>query len=302
VPTFFAFFSTVDPEDNGAMKELSLWTKRGVDDEEFGLITAYLDESGHSASSRVVAMAGAIGAPRDWRCIREHWTSVLARYGVRVFRMSHFENRFGEFRDWNNERRHALMAELLSVLEETFLIPIGTAVVVQDFRDLSAKTQRGLLDPWYLCFQMCLNDVATGTLMVTRDELWDSKRCAVVLEQQSEFWRAPYLFAQMLERELFAEKIGLLGYAGKHTCVKLHLADLIAYELRKHVENCFFDPGRPTRWPMKRLLARPFLANVFDNQGRLVRTEGSDMAVFRGADTAHLNFSRKIILDRNLST
>jgi hypothetical protein len=77
------------------------------------------------------------------------------------------------------------------------------------------------------------------------------------------------------------------------------LADLIAYELRKHVENCFFDNKRPTRWPMKRLMRRPFLVNVFDEQGRSIPTEGSDMAVFRNADTRELNSGGGVVLGRN---
>ena len=280
------------------MKELSLWMK-STDDNELPLITAYFDESGHSASSKVVVMAGAIGPPSAWRHVRERWSAILARYGVRVFRMSDFENRFGEFRGWENERRYSLLAELLSALEETWLIPVGTAVVVEDFRNLAAATRKGLIDPWYLCLQTCLIDVTQSALILTRDELWDRQRVAVFLEQQSEFWKAPLLFAEMLERESFAEKIFLLGYATKRACVKLHLADLIAYELRKHVENCFFDPNRPTRWPMKQLLRRPFWVNVFDEQGRSIPTEGSDMAIFRSADTRELNGGGRVVLGRN---
>jgi hypothetical protein len=280
------------------MKNLSLYTK-STDDNELPLITAYFDESGHSASTRVVCMAGAVGPPSSWTRVREEWSAILAKHGVRVFHMADFENRFGEFEGWNDERRHALLSELLAVLDNTMLISVGTAVLVEDFENLESRTRAGLMDPWYLCLQMCLTDVAQTVLIVTKEELWDTKRCAVFLEHQSEFWRAPLLFSQMLEREAFAERIRIFGYATKQSCVKVYLADLIAYELRKHVENCLFDPNRPTRWPMKQLLKRPYLANVFDQQDRSLKIGPSGMVVFRNVDTAQLNRGGKILYGQN---
>lgn len=244
-------------------------------------------------------MGGAIGPPTSWTKLREHWSSVLRRYNVNVFHMTDFENRFGEFRNWGNERRRLFLAELLSILDDTFLISIGTAVLVEDFQNLKPETREGLIDPWYLCFQMCLQEVAQVEFLVEED-LWDPKVRAVVFEQQLEFWRGPIIFAHMLERDFLAKGFGVLCVATKQACVKLHLADLIAYELRKHIENCFFDPGRPTRWPMRQLLKRPFIASCFDRRGRPIRTESSNMAFFRNTDTSDLDRAGKIVFRPNL--
>jgi hypothetical protein len=223
------------------------------------------------------------------------------KHGVKVFHMADFENRYGEFENWHNERRHALLAELLSVLDNALLLYIGTAVLVQDFDNLAPRTRAGLLDPWYLCLQTCLIDVTENLLILTKEPLWDTKRCAVILERQSEFWRAPLLFSFMLEREAFAERIALLGYATKKS-VKAHVADLVAYELRKHVENSIFDPERPIRWPMRQLLARPFIANVFDVRGRAIKTDKAEFAIFRNVDTAQLDRGGKILLGTNYAS
>jgi hypothetical protein len=42
-----------------------------------------------------------------------------------------------------------------------------------------------------------------------------------------------------------------MANGGKRTSVHFQLADLIAYEIRKHVENAINKQERPTRWPMK---------------------------------------------------
>src|SRR6266478_1625494 len=55
----------------------------------------------------------------------------------------------------------------------------------------------------------------------------------------------------------------------------------------------------PTRWPMKQLLKRPFLANVFDKRGRSVKSGHSGMAVFGNVATMQLDRGGKILLGRN---
>jgi hypothetical protein len=63
---------------------------------------------------------------------------------------------------------------------------------------------------------------------------------------------------------------------------------MIAYELRKHVENSIFNEGRPTRWPMKQFLKMIFMANVFHNSGVSIPTEEDGFAMFRsGSLTEH---------------
>jgi hypothetical protein len=65
--------------------------------------------------------------------------------------------------------------------------------------------------------------------------------------------------------------------------VHLQFADLIAYELRKHIENAVFHEGRPTRWPVQQLLKKVFFVNVFDDSKTQIPTEGSETVLFRNA-------------------
>jgi hypothetical protein len=85
---------------------MSGWTgfHGSLHDRDFPFVTAFFDESGHSASTRVVAMGGAIAGPKQWKSVRESWQSTLEKFGVEVFHMTDFENRRGEFRDWDENR------------------------------------------------------------------------------------------------------------------------------------------------------------------------------------------------------
>src|SRR4030088_1980187 len=91
------------------------WTlfRGSLENQEFPAVTAYFDESGHHASTRVVAMGGAIAGPNQWGEHRQRWKETLGRYGVNVFHMTDFENRQGEFLGWNENRRRELLSDLM---------------------------------------------------------------------------------------------------------------------------------------------------------------------------------------------
>jgi hypothetical protein len=56
---------------------------------------------------------------------------------------------------------------------------------------------------------------------------------------------------------------------------------MVAYELRKHVENAIYRLGRPTRWPMRQFLNGFLMVNIFDDSKSEIPTEGGHMAIFR---------------------
>lgn len=112
---------------------------------------------------------------------------------------------------------------------------------------------------------------------------------ACFFEQHRQFTWGPVLFtlAHDRDRERDVKRLdGIIGWGTKHASVHFQFADLIAYELRKHVENAVFRGGRPTRWPMKQLLKQPFVVNVLDDSQTIIPTEGKSFALFRSASLA----------------
>jgi hypothetical protein len=74
---------------------------------------------------------------------------------------------------------------------------------------------------------------------------------------------------------------GVVGFGPKGSTVHFELADMIAYELGKHVENTIYQYGCPTRWPMRQFLNGIFMANVFGDRNTAIPAEGGQMTIFR---------------------
>ena len=226
-----------------------------LEDQEFPAMTAFFDESGHSESTRVVAMGGAMAGPKQWGNVRQKWKTILARFGVGVFHMSEFENRRGEFSRWDENRKRSFLSDLISILNNDIFFLIGAAVVVRDFKRITFNSPR-FRDPWYFCYQSCFEAALSQPFLF--DPEWagiaieDANVRACFFEQHRQFTWGPVLFALAQERDQargVKRSDGIIGWGNKQSSVHFQVADLIAYELRKHVENAVFCGGRPTRWP-----------------------------------------------------
>ena len=273
-----------------------------LDDQEFPCITAFFDESGHSASTKTVAMGGAMTTPKRWGSLRVKWKATLQRHGVQLFHMKDFENRHGEFEGWDETRKRALLAELFGAITEFPLIVIGAAVVVNDFNRVSAEWRKGLMDPWYLCYHSCFHEAITATFWfdpkLEAIEAEDVGIRACFYELHRQYTWGPVLFAMAREAAEEREwagryKNGIIGFGSKRTSVHFQLADLIAYEIRKHVENAIYKQGRPTRWPMRQFLKGFMIVNVFDNANTRIPVENG-VAMFRNASLADMEANRLI--------
>lgn len=274
---------------------LGAWWHGSLEDQEFPCITAFFDESGHSASTRTVAMGGAMTSPKRWGELRVKWKAALQRQGVQVFHMTDFENRQGEFKGWNEAHRRELLTELFAAMADCPMTIIGAVAVVEDFKLLDANIRKQLMDPWYLCYHACFHEALTsGILFVDPKnegiELEDVRIRACFYELHRQYTWGPILFhmaSKAAKEWAGAYQHGIIGFGSKQTTVHFQLADLIAYEIRKHVENAIYKQGRPTRWPMKQLLKGMMTVNLFDNSGTEIPIEGG-FAMFRSGSLAEM--------------
>ena len=264
-------------------------------------MTAYFDESGHSASTRVVAIGGAMTGPKQWGEVRPRWKAALDKFGVRVFHMTDFENRQGEFSGWDEDRKRGLLSELIISVENIVFL-MGAAVVVRDFKLLPRTGEYGTFqDPWYFCYQQCFEAALSSDFLFDTEwhgvekEFASARAC--FFEWHRQFTWGPVLFALAHERRKergVKGPDGIIGWGSKDSSLHFQLAYLIAYELRKHVENAVFHEGRPTRWPMQQLLKKIFQVNVFDNSKTEIPTEGNKTALFRSAALADVGDGGRI--------
>jgi hypothetical protein len=282
-------------------------------DQEFPAVTAYFDESGHDASTRVVAIGGAIAGPKQWGEHRESWKQTLDKYGIEFLHMTDFENRQGQFKGWDEERKRGFLSDLMCSFEENAFFLIGAAAVVKDFKRLPFGADKGFVNPWYFCYQNCFQEALNPYFFLepkfagVETEFSNIRAC--FFEAHRQYTWGPVLFAIAHERDL--ERLergekrqrldGIIGWGTKQTSVHFQLADLIAYELRKHVENSVFQGGRPTRWPMRQLLKKPFTVNLLDDSQTVIPTEGG-FGLFRNASLADVDDTGRIRFNAQVSS
>lgn len=230
-----------------------------------------------------------MNTPKGWGNLRKRWTAALTKSKIKIFHMTDFENRQGEFVGWDEDRKRSLLTELFEAIADDPPMIFGTAVVVAHFNKLDASRRRVLMDPWYLCYQTCFNEVLSSYYIFDPVDQGVEPESAMIracfFEQHRQYKWGPMLFALAHEKGMPKKRLmptrGIIGWGSKESCVHFQLADMIAYELRKHVENSLFRLGRSTRWPMKQFLKMMFVANVFDDSGLPITTENEPCAAFR---------------------
>jgi hypothetical protein len=245
------------------------------------MLAAYLDESGHSSDSRIVAMGGIMGNHLHMETLADRWREMLHRHGDITFHMSHLEGNLGEFKDWTVPQREALLADAFLCLKDLFIVPFGMVVIVEQYCDLPTIAQQAFIDPWFICFQMCVREAASTTMWY-RDDPTPNEKIALFHDRQLEYQgRAVSAFHFLKDSTSFGHRLGSITSASMSDVIQLQVADLVAYEIRKLVENAIYHPEVRTRWPMKKLQEMPLILNYLDFTGRVPELEGGAFSTFR---------------------
>jgi hypothetical protein len=84
------------------------------------MLTAYLDESGHSQDQKVrfMGMAGLIATSEYWQHYEREWKRVLKDFQIPYFHMKEYAHSVGVFAGWKADepKRRALYGELMNVM------------------------------------------------------------------------------------------------------------------------------------------------------------------------------------------
>ena len=93
------------------------------------MFKAYFDRSELGSPADVVAVSGYLGAEEHWNEFQPAWSRVLSEFGVEIFHMVEFENRLGAFTNWDQDRRTALLGQLIDLIANHTFVAIGAAMV-----------------------------------------------------------------------------------------------------------------------------------------------------------------------------
>ncbi len=205
------------------------------------------DESADETKARVFAVSGVFGSTEDWDDLKSAW---VERTGGRIFHATECETNQGIFSETSNSENKALYKELTQLLCKSRLMGKSHAIDMAAWRTHFDGALEDM--PYLTCFRNVVYDcgrlaylsVPQDTVEFTFDQHPETEHNAGVLytymAEMKEWNAGPYLS----DKVSFASR----KYVG------IQVADLLAREAMKHLDNIVGPVKRPTRLSMAALL------------------------------------------------
>jgi hypothetical protein len=198
------------------------------------IFTAYLDESGTHDGSQAVSVAGYVSTPEAWTRFEADWRAALDDFGIDMFHMSDFENRAGDFQRWPNELRQERLARLIRIINTNVIASFGTTIMCSQYADtFSSEAHRFVGGPYGLAAVMVMMDL--GKILRLTGALGS---IAYVFESGAlGAGQVLQVFTANEQNPKQKEEMRLLSlrFENKRDFVPLQAADILAYELYKHL-------------------------------------------------------------------
>lgn len=217
---------------------------------------SFVDESGHSKdfSQKFLCLAGLIARKESWEALNEKWSTELRREGLtRPFHMRDFAARRGEFDGWDETRRRRLLGNLLSIIESSQGVPIGSVISLEAFRRLRDDAQEGFRDPHFMAFQNLTFHLAVAAFLANEPGpvtmiYAHHPEYSEGLGSTKQLWEAVKAHNGMVRMQMESYSCGeQADYPG------LQAADLWAYELRHHFDSIRPSEKKP-RWAFQQFV------------------------------------------------
>jgi hypothetical protein len=225
------------------------------------MLTAYLDESGHSSDTDFFSIGGIVATSEKWEVFQQKWEAALLEDGIDRFHMREFAHSVGNYKKWekNELERRRFLAKMFSIIEETDGRIFGAVVNLRAYR-LLADYLKPAVDPYLMCFQHCIR--AAGILTMFHEPVG---KVAVICEEQGEFGgHASRCWLAMKDEKAEAyERMGSFIMEKKKNAAPLQAADFVAYEMRQYCSNLLIRPADGLRWGMKQLIKMSFKTHHF---------------------------------------
>ena len=218
------------------------------------VLNGYFDESGTHDGSDAVAVAGYLSTAEQWDAFDGDWSAALGQWGVRHFHMTDFANGAKPFDTWSAEERHTRFAVLTQIIHAHVIASVGWVIPTRLYDAIVSDTaKRYTGGPYGLAAVGCFIDAA-HLLRPT----FPASRIAYVFEHGARgAGQVLKVFQQNMadpaqRTELMMQS---LKFEGKEF-VPLQAADILAYELHKHLPRQTGLDQRPQRTRHLTMLAR----------------------------------------------
>jgi hypothetical protein len=210
------------------------------------MLTVYADESTDEKEERVFAVGGVIAKQEEWDEFLVKWLEITE--GT-PFHSSDCETGHGSYEGWPLKRRRKLYADLVKlVVGKNPLLGIGGVVNLKEFWEAFPSVNRD--SPYFLCFQDIVVNFALLTHLVVPIDQVD-----FVFDRSQRYqYNATILFEKFNKMPEWYDRFRLneIRFASKDTTPGLQVADLVARESFKHLDNQLSSKRLP-RLPMRAL-------------------------------------------------
>lgn len=223
------------------------------------VLKAYFDESGLH-STEAFAISGFIAPEKEWSDFETEWDKILqnpaphpvnSRYANFITRPLEYLHaaemeKLGtkRFRLLGQRNRDYLKAASMKVITTPTILGMGSAIVMESYRNLSDGVRDVIGEPYMLCFQHAIVQAANLAKHFLLED--PSEDIAFIFERHPRWQiKANQMWLKMIDQG-FAKRyrMGTLTFACKEKFKPLQAADRLAYETYQH----FTNPIRRPEW------------------------------------------------------
>lgn len=218
------------------------------------MFAIYCDDSGTDEGNRVASVAGFLGKVARWEAFQKQWGRALKEFGIKTMHRADLESFVGEYKGWNGAHRTRFLQRVQPIIREHMTVPIGSAVIKEDFRKIIPKHIQEQFEGVYgWCAHDCLVAVSH----------WYSHRgyrkpIQWVFEAGTiGHGQVDAMFRELNSNPKTRGQYYIKGWSFQDkSIIPLQAADVLAYEVFKQVTNQIVDKGENygVRFSMKNLI------------------------------------------------
>lgn len=209
------------------------------------MITAYFDDSGTSPNNDVAAVGGYLGTKYQWDQFITHWQRLLKDYGVEQMHHTDLENLRGEFTaesGWSPTRRNEFVRKAQRIIKRYTYIAVGCAVIRKDFDEvLPELIKKYYGGPYGWCAQECIRQASNWC-----EDAKHGQAINWVFEAGTKgSGQIEFFLNKSYANPKIRQLLRLNGWAFKgKDIIPLQAADVVAYEIYKHMQNQIIEGGK----------------------------------------------------------
>ena len=212
------------------------------------MYTVFGDESADETKARVFAVSGVFGSAKDWDELKNVW---VERTGGKIFHAADCETNQGDFSGASDSENKALYKDLTRLLCNSRLMGKSHAIDMAAWKSYFSGAPDDM--PYLTCFRNVVYDCGTlAMLSVPQDDV------EFTFDQHPETeYNAGVLYTYMAKMKGWSGSPFLSGKVSfaSRKYVGIQVADLLAREGMKHLDNVVGTAKRLTRRSMGALLA-----------------------------------------------